>query len=99
MFFENYCWNGVFSSVQLAQSERGPLLHLSLIIEVTRDGRALEIVCSAWPDELSVHHVLVFTEGGRSGSHLRDFVYGYCAVRWFVVRLFGYAVCEVCVAF
>lgn len=79
--------------------ERGPRLHLSLIVEVTRGDRVLEFVCSAWPDELAVHHVLAFTEGGRSGSGLRDFVYCYCAVRWFVVRLFGYAVCEVCVVF
>ncbi|TVU10421.1 hypothetical protein EJB05_43947 [Eragrostis curvula] len=52
--------------------ERGPRLHLSLIVEVTRGDRVLGFICSAWPDELAVGHVLTLRESGSGG---RDFVY------------------------
>ena len=43
--------------------ERGPRLHLSLIVEVTRGDRVLGFICSAWPDELAVRHVLALRAG------------------------------------
>ncbi|GJM99510.1 hypothetical protein PR202_ga16615 [Eleusine coracana subsp. coracana] len=54
--------------------ERGPRQHLSLFVEVVRGGgdRVLEFVCSAWPDELAVRHVLAYKEGRDIGC--RDFV-------------------------
>uniref|UniRef100_A0ACD5XPL6 Uncharacterized protein n=1 Tax=Avena sativa TaxID=4498 RepID=A0ACD5XPL6_AVESA len=55
--------------------ERGPRLHLSLIVEVARADRVLGFICSAWPDDLAVRHVLTLrgagaAAGDRSG---RDF--------------------------
>ncbi|KAL6844581.1 hypothetical protein ACP4OV_025240 [Aristida adscensionis] len=55
--------------------ERGPRLHLSLVAEVTRGDRVLGFVCSAWPDELAVRHVLTLrgdgggSDGGRGGRY------------------------------
>ncbi|CAN6218694.1 unnamed protein product [Urochloa humidicola] len=57
--------------------ERGPRLHLSLIVEVTRGDRVLGFICSAWPDELAVRHVLTLkasadaasTDGARGGRN------------------------------
>ncbi|OEL25549.1 hypothetical protein BAE44_0013431 [Dichanthelium oligosanthes] len=58
--------------------ERGPRLHLSLIVEVTRGDRVLGFICSAWPDELAVRHVLTLRacgdgaasgDGGRGGRN------------------------------
>ncbi|KAF8759289.1 hypothetical protein HU200_010327 [Digitaria exilis] len=48
--------------------ERGPRLHLSLIVEVTRADRVLGFICSAWPDELAVRHVLTLRAGGGGGG-------------------------------
>ncbi|RLN35236.1 uncharacterized protein C2845_PM03G06010 [Panicum miliaceum] len=48
--------------------ERGPRLHLSLIVEVTRGDRVLGFICSAWPDELAVRHVLALRAGSGSAS-------------------------------
>lgn len=61
--------------------ERGPRLHLSLIVEVTRGDRVLGFICSAWPDDLAVRHVLTLRAGGSGGSSSsggggRDFEYG-----------------------
>jgi hypothetical protein len=58
--------------------ERGPRLHLSLIVEVTRGDRVLGFICSAWPDDLAVRHVLTLKAGGSSGGGRggRDFEYG-----------------------
>jgi hypothetical protein len=58
--------------------EQGPRLHLSLIVEVARADRVLGFICSAWPDDLAVRHVLTLrgagaAAGDRSG---RDFAYG-----------------------
>ncbi|CAN6205078.1 unnamed protein product [Urochloa humidicola] len=49
--------------------ERGPRLHLSLIVEVTRADRVLGFICSAWPDELAVRHVLTLRVGGGGGAN------------------------------
>uniref|UniRef100_A0A0D9XGN2 Uncharacterized protein n=1 Tax=Leersia perrieri TaxID=77586 RepID=A0A0D9XGN2_9ORYZ len=56
--------------------ERGPRLHLSLIVEVTRADRVLGFICSAWPDELVVRHVLTLREanGSSTGNGGRDFM-------------------------
>ncbi|RCV12908.1 hypothetical protein SETIT_2G304600v2 [Setaria italica] len=48
--------------------ERGRRLHLSLIVEVTRADRVLGFICSAWPDELAVRHVLTLRAGGGAAS-------------------------------
>ena len=59
--------------------ERGPRLHLSLIVEVARGDRVLGFVCSAWPDDLAVRHVLTLAAGGGSSGGRRggrDFEYG-----------------------
>lgn len=60
--------------------ERGPRLHLSLIVEVARGDRVLGFVCSAWPDDLAVRHVLTLAAGGGSSGGGRrggrDFEYG-----------------------
>ncbi|KAG2645167.1 uncharacterized protein At2g39795, mitochondrial-like [Panicum virgatum] len=48
--------------------ERGPRLHLSLIVEVTRGDRVLGFICSAWPDELAVRHVLALRAGSGGAS-------------------------------
>ncbi|XP_066390712.1 uncharacterized protein At2g39795, mitochondrial-like isoform X2 [Miscanthus floridulus] len=48
--------------------ERGPRLHLSLIVEVTRGERVLGFICSAWPDDLAVRHVLILKAGGSGGG-------------------------------
>jgi len=58
--------------------ERGPRLHLSLIVEVTRGERVLGFICSAWPDDLAVRHVLTLKAGGSGGGGRggRDFEYG-----------------------
>ncbi|KAF8700692.1 hypothetical protein HU200_034041 [Digitaria exilis] len=48
--------------------ERGPRLHLSLIVEVTRADRVPGFICSAWPDELAVRHVLTLRAGGGGGA-------------------------------
>ncbi|KAL6655054.1 hypothetical protein ACP70R_005880 [Stipagrostis hirtigluma subsp. patula] len=55
--------------------ERGPRLHLSLVVEVARGDRVLGFVCSAWPDDLAVRHVLTLSAGGgNNGSRGgRDF--------------------------
>ncbi|KXG36169.1 uncharacterized protein At2g39795, mitochondrial [Sorghum bicolor] len=53
--------------------ERGPRLHLSLIVEVTRGDRVLGFICSAWPDDLAVRHVLTLRAGGSAGRGGRDF--------------------------
>ncbi|KAL6601584.1 hypothetical protein ACP70R_044804 [Stipagrostis hirtigluma subsp. patula] len=55
--------------------ERGPRLHLSLVVEVARGDRVLGFVCSAWPDDLAVRHVLTLGTGaGNNGSRGgRDF--------------------------
>ncbi|GJN34605.1 hypothetical protein PR202_gb23283 [Eleusine coracana subsp. coracana] len=66
--------------------ERGPRQHLSLFVEVVRGGgdRVLEFVCSAWPDELAVRHVLAYTEGRGIGC--RDFVRLKAAEREAVIK-------------
>ncbi|NP_001357493.1 uncharacterized protein [Zea mays] len=51
--------------------ERGPRLHLSLIVEVARGDRVLGFVCSAWPDDLAVRHVLTLAAGGGSSGGRR----------------------------
>ncbi|XP_062199456.1 uncharacterized protein At2g39795, mitochondrial-like [Phragmites australis] len=48
--------------------ERGPRLHLSLIVEVTRGDRVLGFICSAWPDDLAVCSVLTLKGGGGDGD-------------------------------
>ncbi|CAL5062925.1 unnamed protein product [Urochloa decumbens] len=48
--------------------ERGPRLHLSLIVEVTKADRVLGFICSAWPDELAVRHVLTLRAGGAAAG-------------------------------
>ncbi|WVZ65837.1 hypothetical protein U9M48_015137 [Paspalum notatum var. saurae] len=48
--------------------ERGPRLHLSLIVEVTRADRVLGFICSAWPDDLVIRHVLTTRAGGGGGT-------------------------------
>ncbi|KAM0917409.1 hypothetical protein ACQ4PT_009521 [Festuca glaucescens] len=57
--------------------EQGPRLHLSLIVEVARADRVLGFVCSAWPDDLAVRHVLTLRGAGAdtaAGDHGgRDF--------------------------
>ena len=59
--------------------ERGPRLHLSLIVEVTRGDRVLGFICSAWRDDLAVRHVLTLRAGGSAGRGGRDFEYGITA--------------------
>uniref|UniRef100_A0A0E0M4F9 Uncharacterized protein n=1 Tax=Oryza punctata TaxID=4537 RepID=A0A0E0M4F9_ORYPU len=56
--------------------ERGPRLHLSLIVEVSRADRVLGFICSAWPDELVVRHVLTLrgADGSSTSNGGRDFV-------------------------
>uniref|UniRef100_A0A0E0EUU6 Uncharacterized protein n=1 Tax=Oryza meridionalis TaxID=40149 RepID=A0A0E0EUU6_9ORYZ len=56
--------------------ERGPRLHLSLIVEVSRADRVLGFICSAWHDELVVRHVLTLrdADGSSTSSGGRDFV-------------------------
>jgi hypothetical protein len=84
----------LFSRVE--SLERGPRLHLSLIVEVTRADRVLGFVCSAWPDELAVRHVLSLRAGSGAGSSDgarggRNFEYGFgllcCAVSFLVSNL------------
>ncbi|XP_040383801.1 uncharacterized protein At2g39795, mitochondrial-like [Oryza brachyantha] len=55
--------------------EHGPRLHLSLIVEVSRADRVLGFICSAWPDELVVRHVLTLrdADGSSTGNGGRDF--------------------------
>ncbi|KAJ1290785.1 hypothetical protein BS78_02G269800 [Paspalum vaginatum] len=48
--------------------EGGPRLHLSLIAEVTRGDRVLGFICSAWPDDLVIRHVLTTRAGGGGAS-------------------------------
>uniref|UniRef100_A0A0D9XGN1 Uncharacterized protein n=1 Tax=Leersia perrieri TaxID=77586 RepID=A0A0D9XGN1_9ORYZ len=47
-----------------------------LIVEVTRADRVLGFICSAWPDELVVRHVLTLREanGSSTGNGGRDFM-------------------------
>ncbi|KAF0905739.1 hypothetical protein E2562_008810 [Oryza meyeriana var. granulata] len=56
--------------------ERGPRLHLSLIVEVSRADRVLGFICSAWPDELVVRHILTLrdADGSSASNGGRDFV-------------------------
>uniref|UniRef100_A0A0E0INI4 Uncharacterized protein n=1 Tax=Oryza nivara TaxID=4536 RepID=A0A0E0INI4_ORYNI len=71
--------------------ERGPRLHLSLIVEVSRADRVLGFICSAWHDELVVRHVLTLrdADGSSTSSGGRDFVYGsFCDFAlWFMCKL------------
>ncbi|XP_044948414.1 uncharacterized protein At2g39795, mitochondrial-like [Hordeum vulgare subsp. vulgare] len=46
--------------------EQGPRLHLSLIVEVARADRVLGFICSAWPDQLTVRHVLTLSGAGAA---------------------------------
>lgn len=48
--------------------ERGPRLHLSLIVEVSRADRVLGFIYSAWPDDLAVRHVLTLRGAGGAGN-------------------------------
>ncbi|VAI21010.1 unnamed protein product [Triticum turgidum subsp. durum] len=58
--------------------EQGPRLHLSLIVEVARADRVLGFICSAWPDQLAVRHVLTLRGTGAATDDrgARDFTYG-----------------------
>ncbi|XP_048531507.1 uncharacterized protein At2g39795, mitochondrial-like [Triticum urartu] len=55
--------------------EQGPRLHLSLIVEVARADRVLGFICSAWPDQLAVRHVLTLRGAGAATDDrgARDF--------------------------
>ncbi|KAM3277579.1 hypothetical protein ACQJBY_045463 [Aegilops geniculata] len=55
--------------------EQGPRLHLSLIVEVARADRVLGFICSAWPDQLDVRHVLTLRGAGAATDDrgARDF--------------------------
>ncbi|KAF7067317.1 hypothetical protein CFC21_073222 [Triticum aestivum] len=55
--------------------EQGPRLHLSLIVEVARADRVLGFICSAWPDNLTVRHVLTLRGAGAATDDrgARDF--------------------------
>ncbi|XP_047050050.1 uncharacterized protein At2g39795, mitochondrial-like [Lolium rigidum] len=55
--------------------ERGPRLHLSLIVEVARADRVLGFICSAWPDDLTIRHVLTLRGAGAAAGDRggRDF--------------------------
>lgn len=55
--------------------EQGPRLHLSLIVEVSRADGVLGFICSAWPDYLTIRHVLTLRGAGAAGSDRggRDF--------------------------
>ncbi|KAF7060586.1 hypothetical protein CFC21_067371 [Triticum aestivum] len=55
--------------------EQGPRLHLSLIVEVARADRVLGFICSAWPDQLAVRHVLTLRGTGAATDDrgARDF--------------------------
>ncbi|XP_020108996.1 uncharacterized protein At2g39795, mitochondrial-like [Ananas comosus] len=55
--------------------ERGPRLHISLVVEVSRGGggdegegepSVLEFICSAWPDSLVVHKVFPLRKKGAA---------------------------------
>lgn len=49
--------------------ERGPRLHISLVVEVLRAGSAFGFVCSAWPDLLVVENAfpLSLRKNGSTG--------------------------------
>lgn len=49
--------------------ERGPRLHISLVVEVSRAGSAFGFVCSAWPDLLVVENAfpLSLRQNGPTG--------------------------------
>ncbi|KAM0917411.1 hypothetical protein ACQ4PT_009523 [Festuca glaucescens] len=48
--------------------EQGPRLHLSLIVEVARANRVLGFICSAWPDDLTIRHVLTLRSAGAGAA-------------------------------
>ncbi|CAM0953003.1 unnamed protein product [Alopecurus aequalis] len=52
--------------------EQGPRLHLSLIVEVARADRVLGFICSAWPDDLTVRHVLTLKGAGTAAAASGD---------------------------
>jgi complement component 1 Q subcomponent-binding protein, mitochondrial len=47
--------------------ERGPRLHISLVVEVSHAGSVFGFICSAWPDSLVVENAFPLRQSGSSG--------------------------------